>query len=228
MAKKSLDEAVKDFTVINMTIHQEGLETHICLNKKNKSTSISAQGITLDYNERKFIENPEQYINEQLKAHKKYYQLLRENLFDAYEGLNKKLEVKNDMERAFDFFPENTSKPTIALCKIINAPASWIKFKTLKSEFRDKVKVYGIGVMGYKTIKIVIDCGYEILKKQLEKSNETISEEDKNKLKECISISEKLKDLYSRLIDTTEKEVKVAKKMYYLFYPKENPESSSD
>ena len=85
----------------NITISQEGLDTHIHFNKEKGVRTISANGLTLIYDPERFERDVAEYAAEQLKAHHGYHELVTGELSAAYEGLCGTLGKESDIERAF-------------------------------------------------------------------------------------------------------------------------------
>lgn len=184
--------------------------------------SISLHEVTLVYDMDKFKEEPKYFIEEQLKTHKNCLGEVNKELSDAYIKWNDKLEKESDLERIFQFIPENTKRPVIELAKIIAAPAFLIEFTTLRSNIVKNIQDNEVLAETYKSIKEVIDYGKEFFDNCKILHKEIISEETMLNLDECVGVIKELSYRYARLTETTRKIAEVDKRLYELLFPNKN------
>lgn len=83
---------------------QEGLDTNLHVNKETGVRTISAHGITLAYDPKRFQEDTAPYVAEQLGAHQDYHKLVRGQLSDAYGDLHNMLDKKAMLKESFSLY----------------------------------------------------------------------------------------------------------------------------
>ena len=200
----------------NFNLDHDGLDTSININFDDQSLLISTNDIKLLYSTQKFQEDPEEYIAEQLKIHKNYYECLREKLFKAYKDLNTLIEKENEIERLLGFIPKDLGMLAAKIAKLALAPSSWIHLKSFKSEFKESFKIHKKRIMGYNIIKESIDYGAHFFE---DYTNSSKPEDLQQDLQECSKVIRDISYLYSRFINTAEKMIERSKKLNQLLYP---------
>lgn len=184
-----------------------------------KEISISLYDVTLIYDKNKFKENPKKYIEGQLEVHKKCLDAAKEELSGAYKELNDKLESEGDLERVMRFIPENAIRPIIELTKLIAAPSYLLEFKTLKSSLNKEIHDDETSVETYKSIREILGYGREFLEDRKIEYDETLSDNARSWLDECIHAIKEVYYRYTRLTETAEKIVEADKRFYALLFP---------
>lgn len=64
----------------------------------------------------------------------------------------------------------------IEIAKLVVAPMSWARFKTLKGDLRESVQSENMGVVGYKFIEAIVNYGKGFVGDRLAQSNGQLTE----------------------------------------------------
>lgn len=221
MAKKSLSEILENRKMGDIPFSQEGLDITFDVNKEPGIRSIPIHGVTLSYDSKRFEKDPATYVAEQLSAHQKCHESVKEKLLDAYEKLNKDLDRESRIEHILQFAPnpENTMSTVNKLLRLILAPLAWIQFKTVKGLLREDIQDRQFGVQGYKLIETMFNYGKNFVDERLEQSNGQLPEAVSTDLEEWAKVQGDLSYSYSRLVDTANKEVQMSKRRYKQLFP---------
>jgi len=219
MTEESLTELIGDFedTDLEITIKQKDLETTIKARKKGP-VIISAYNIALTYDKRRFEENATFYVAEQLIAHQNYHELISRELSSEYTDIHEMSIKQNDIDRDLNFIPENTIRPIVEIAKLLIAPKSWIKFKTLRGDLKEKIRSKIHNSSEYKIIQSAIGCGERFINRLIAEPNE-LAEPVMDDLERWKNMQIKIGYVYSRLVATTEKKVEVGRRWYKFMFP---------
>lgn len=218
MAKASLTDMLKG-NELDITISQEGLDTNLHVNKETGLRTISAHGITLEYDPKRFQEDSAAYVAEQLSAHQDYHRLVRGELSSAYGDLHDVLDEESDIERLFQFVPENATRLLIELVKLVAAPMAWARFRTLRRQLKESVQNENLGATGYKFIKAFVNYGKCFVSGRLAQSNGQLPEAVRSDLVKWEKVQGDLLYLYSGIVATADKKVQASQRMYKLLFP---------
>lgn len=211
----NLCEALK----YDINICQGELKTDLHVDREEGIITISACGLTLAYDPNRFKKDKEIYATEQLKTHQKYHEMVRKELFCAYKDLHEKLDKESDLERGFQFIPEDIQRPIIEFAKLVTTPLAWITFRSLGGIIREDIQNGELVATGYSLVEAAINYGKHFVEKIIEQSNGQLPEIVKVDLVEWEKVQKELSYLYSRLVATSEKKVEVDKRMYKLLFP---------
>jgi len=226
MKKESLLETLADLPIIDITVSQGGLNIGLYLDKENGSSSMSANGITLSYDGKKFEESPEEYISDQLKAHKNWQRLVQGKLDNAHTDLYSDIDEESSVRRIMEFIPENKSHLLIAIAKLIASPWAWIRLKSLQNRIEYIVKNDKFSVDCYKIINIFINRGINFLEQLSEESKKPVEPKVNGGLEECISICKNIGYLYSRLETVAQRKAETSQRFYKVLYPNSHQNNS--
>ena len=218
MAKTSLTNMLNG-NEFDITVSQDGLDTNLYINKETGVKTISAHGITLAYDSKRFQEDTATYVAEQLGAHQDYHKLVRGELSESYGDLHNLLDKESDIERLFQFVPEDATRPFIEIAKLVVAPMAWARFKTLNGQLRETVQNENLGATEYKFIEAIVNYGKGFVGEKLAQSNGQLPEAVRTDLNEWEKVQGDLSFLYSRLVGTADKKVQAGQRIYKLLFP---------
>ena len=220
MVKTSLTDILKgNDNEFNIAISQKGLNTKLYINKKKEVRTISVSRIRLTYDLKRFQEDTTEYVSEQLCAHQNYHELIKGRLLDAYKNLHDFLDGESNVERSFQFVPENMVKYLIEISKLVVAPKTWTKFKTSRGELKRGIQNENLDIMAYEFVETIIQYGKEFVSERLAQSNGQLPELVRVDLAEWEKVQGDLSFLYSRLIGTANKKVQGTQRLYKMFFP---------
>lgn len=221
MSDLTLDEKLK-LPVLDLIINNNGFETVIRIDdtEENRHRSISAGDIVLDYNKRKFEENPKNYLSEQLEAHRMYAVITRARLNTAYIMVNKDIESEMDFARKQQFLPEHLHPLFFQIVKWIVTPLCWAAGTTLKGIIEERIEYNKLAKIEYDLLSSICAYGNNLFN-ELKDSEISTDPTTKDAIDECASLTQDLKLLYSRLIGTSDKTIAATERWYKALFPKE-------
>jgi len=219
MPKQSLVEILSDGNKFDINQFQKELDKHLPVDTYENAITLSAHGLALVYDPERFEEETVEYVAEQLKVHRDYHELMRGRLLDSYGELNDILSDESDIEKDFQFVSEETIPPLIRTVKLLLAPMSWIRFRTLRGELKEAIEEKRYTATKYRVGESIVNYGLRFVDERLKLADNKFSEGVNSNLVEWAKIQKNLGYLYSRLVATADKRVQVGERMYKLLFP---------
>ena len=229
MSKLTLDEMLKS-QVLDLSFTLNGIKTTIHADNTpgNVHRSISVENIVLDYNVKRFEDDPQGYLSEQLDAHRKYVLAIQAKLNAEYTTVNKGIENEIDLNRKLQFLPETKHQLVYKIARWFLTPLCWLMGTTLQKMAEEAIVSEKQIKLGYSLVQLAVIYG-NILFNDLKLRNPEVSEDTgtRDAIDECISQTKNLQLLYSRLMGTSDKKIAYNERLYQLIFPENQPKIDS-
>lgn len=217
MSKPTLDELLQE-PVMDITIMQDEIRTviHLDKTKDNEHCSITVGDIKLDYNEKRLLTDPMDYLSEQVDTHKEVISQLQIELNNAYRELNTLVEAEMNITRPLQFLPSHLYRVPLEIAKLVVTPICWMMGTTLKGIINQKNEIYDNERTGYNFLLAATEYGSNMFERV------QVSEKYTNvriALEECTSLTKDLSLLYTKFLGNTENKIAQSKSIYKLFFP---------
>ena len=167
-----------------------------------------------------FLNNTEKYVSQQLDQHESFRFMIINNLKKVQGEMQKLFETEKNYETALNSYSNFQIKTAVAIYKILISPKYWLKLRTLKSVYQEKIESSQQRFIGYTALKGIFEEGKNFWENcQIHYGND-LSRKTKLDLDGCFKLSKDISFTYSLLANSAEKSLSFNKKTYNLFYPK--------
>ena len=195
--------------ILNVTIMQSDLETRIEIDGRLSTGSIEANGACLKYDPVPARMTPESYVSNQAIAHERYLKLIRGELDQKYEDLQKFFDADKDHEDFLQFYPVNYERKFNRWQRALISPFAWMMGTRPQSILARKLERLEMEAACYRVIKSLFDSGLVFVQGASRQivSGEVREGHYKEDLTSWVGIQKDLCYYYSRIVDCADKKV---------------------
>ena len=164
----------------------------------------------INYVKQAFIDDPVEYIYQQLESHRGIYEIIKLNVSSNYESLSSSIEKVSSVKNTISFIPVKYSNLVKIITFLVSKLTGVKSVETLSEEMAD---VLGDRVNEQGKIKLMMLYGRDYFNYLKSENEFELNDDQVNDLSELSSLCDKIAFSYKRLSDIYKNRIKSINKL---------------